>query len=169
MLGEEEQMKSNPSKFFKWEKAKGTVLYDTDEQWNTVEQFSGLAEHYVENGELYMVADDTGDPQVYINGSFDADKYKLIAVRFKKVDVGEPRTKAGFKIYFETKAEPKLSEKKSAEVTNAQLHIDDDGYYTAAFHMTNESWKGEVTSFRLDPLDATGTYIIDKVMLVELD
>jgi hypothetical protein len=168
MLTEEEQMKVNPSKFFKWEKAEGKMLYDTDEQWNTLSEFSGLEEHRVENGELIMVADDTTDPQVYIKGSFDADKYKLIAVRFKRENMGEDRTKSGFKIYFATKADDKLSEKKSIALKDSALIDNGDGYYTAAFHVTNAEWKGEVITLRLDPADATGTYIIDKVMLVEV-
>ena len=35
--------------------------------------------------------------------------------------------------------------------------------------MTSADWKGTVTTIRLDPCDATGTFILDKVMLVELD
>ena len=169
MLTEEEQMKANPAKFFKWENAKGEVIFDSDEQWNSIEKFSGLTEHYVENGELYMVADEASDPQVYLDGSFDGDKYKLVAVRFKAENVGEERTTAGAKIYFETEAEPGLSEKKAASIKTVSLLYDDDGYYTAAFHMTNASWKGTVTSIRFDPCDATGTFVVDKVMLVSLD
>ncbi len=169
MLSEEEQMKANPSKFFKWEGAKGEVIFDTDEQWNTLTKFSGLTEHKVENGELHMVANETADPQVYINGSFDGDKYKLVAVRFKMENVGKERTTAGFKIYFETKADPGLAEKKSASLKTAALLDNGDGYYTAALHMTSEAWKGEITTIRIDPLDATGTFILDKVMLVSLD
>ena len=168
MLGEEEQMKANPSKFFKWEKAKGEMLFDTDEQWETLTKFSGLSEHKVENGELVMVADETSDPQVYINGSFDGDKYKLVAVRFKAENKGEERTTSGFKVYFTTEADDKLSEKKSASVRTAALIDNGDGYYTAALHMTNENWKGKITTIRLDPADATGTFYIDKVMLVEV-
>ena len=167
MLSEEEQMKANPSKFFKWENAKGEVIFDTDEQWNTLEEFSGLAEHKVENGELIMVADEHADPQVYIKGSFDGDKYKLVAVRFKRETIGDDRT--GCKIYFETKAEPGLSEKKACTVKPAALIDNGDGYYTAAFHMTNQNWKGEITTIRLDPADAVGTFNIDKVMLVDIN
>ena len=167
MLSEEEQMKANPSKFFKWEGAKGEVIYDTDEQWNTLEEFSGLTEHKVENGELIMVADEHADPQVYIKGSFNGDKYKLVAVRFKRETVGDDRT--GCKIYFETKAEPGLSEKKACTVKPAALIDNGDGYYTAAFHMTNQFWSGEVTTIRLDPADAQGTFTIDKVMLVDIN
>ncbi len=168
MLSEEEQMKANPTKFFKWENAKGEVLFDTDEQWETLTKFSGLTEHKVENGELVMVADENADPQVYIEGSFDGDKYKLVAVRFKRENVGEERTTAGFKIYFDTKTDSGLAEKKSASVKTAALIDNGDGYYTAALHMTNEAWKGEVTTIRIDPCDATGTFILDKVMLVEV-
>ena len=168
-LSEEEQMKANPSKYFKWETAKGEVIYDTDEQWNTIEKFSGLTEHKVENGELIMVADDTADPQAYIDGSFDGDKYKLVAVRFKMENVGEERTKSGFKIYFATEADSKLSEKKSANIRTDALIDNGDGYYTAAFHMTNDAWNGKITTIRLDPCDATGTYTIDKVMLVDVN
>ena len=168
MLNEEEQMKANPSKFFKWENAKGMMLYDTDKEWETLTEFSGLSEHKVENGQLIMVADDSADPQAYINGSFDGDKYKLVAVRFKKENLGEDRTKVGFKIYFATKADDKLSEKKSLAVKDSALIDNGDGYYTAAFHFTKEEWSGEITTIRLDPADATGTYTIDKVMLVEV-
>ena len=167
MLNEEEQMKANPSKFFKWESAKGEVIFDTDDQWNTLTEFSGLAEHKVENGELYMTADEHADPQVYIKGSFDGDKYKLVAVRFKRVDAGEDRT--GCKIYFETKAEPGLSEKKACTIKPAAFIDNGDGYYTAAFYMINQYWNGEVTTIRLDPADATGTFVIDKIMLVDIN
>ncbi len=169
MLSEEDQMKANPSRFFKWEGAKGEVIFDTDEQWETLTKFSGLTEHKVENGELYMVADESADPQVYINGSFDGDKYKLVAVRFKMENVGKERTTAGFKIYFETKAEPGLAESKSTSIKTVALIDNGDGYYTAALHMLNDAWKGEVTTIRIDPLDATGTFILDKVMLVDIN
>ena len=125
----------------------------------------GGAEGTVEGGVLTMVAT-TGDPQATLSdANIDADKYPIIAVKFKKENLANENT--DFQIYFATEADPKLSEKKSVHVKYDAFKPFGDymvGYFTMS---ACEEWTGKVITVRFDPANSEGTFIIGQAMFVE--
>ena len=107
-----------------------------------------------------------GDPQATLADlSLDADKYPIIAVRFKVENLANEKT--DFQIYFATEANPDLSEKKSVHVKYDSCKKMGD-YLVAYFTMSQcDEWAGKVTSVRFDPANSTGTFTIAQAMFVE--
>jgi len=107
-----------------------------------------------------------GDPQATLaNLSLDAEKYPIIAVRFKIENLANEKT--DFQIYFATEANPDLSEKKSVHVKYDNCKKMGD-YLVAYFTMSQcDEWAGKVTHVRFDPANSTGTFTIAQAMFVE--
>ena len=125
----------------------------------------GGAEGTVEGGVLTMVST-SGDPQATLSdANIDADKYPIIALKFKKENLANENT--DFQIYFATEADPKLSEKKSVHVKYDAFKPFGDymvGYFTMS---ACEEWSGKVITVRFDPANSEGTFIIGQAMFVE--
>ena len=107
-----------------------------------------------------------GDPQALLSDlSLDADKYPIIAVRFKVENMANEKT--DFQIYFATEADPKLSEKKSVHVKYDSCKKMGD-YLVAYFTMSQcDEWTGKVNMVRFDPANSSGTFTIAQAMFVE--
>jgi len=127
----------------------------------------GGCESEVDGGVLKMIAGEgQGDPQAtYGDISVDADKYPIIAVRFKIENLSNENT--DFQIYFATEVDPELSEKKSVHVKYDTCKKMGD-YLVGYFTMSQcDEWTGKVTSIRFDPANSSGTFTIAQAMLVE--
>ena len=121
----------------------------------------------VDGGVLTMVAGEgQGDPQATLeNPGIDAEKYPIIAVRFKIENLANEKT--DFQIYFATEADPNLSEKKSVHVKYDSCKKLGD-YLVGYFTMSQcDEWTGKVTHLRFDPANSSGTFTIAQAMFVE--
>ena len=153
---------------FNIDNAKG-VAFDFDDSYDL--KVVSASEKAVADGNIVMSGvDGFVDLIVGFNDlAYAADKYSAIAVRFKadlKGVSSHPKASA-VQIYFTTDAEPNLSEGKSTTVQHSACIQDGEWLVAYVPVATNESWKGTVTSFRIDPANDEGTVIIDKVVLVE--
>lgn len=121
----------------------------------------------IKDGKLVITATgDQNDPQAkYENINIDAEKYGIIAIKFKYENiVGD----TPFQIFFATADDETLSEKKSTKINYAELDSLGDGYYVGYFDMgSNEAWTGSVTTIRIDPANSTGIYTIADAMFVK--
>ena len=166
-LSDVEKAKADPASVFTWDWEDG-IRYSFDKADDTKGiEFSG-ATGKVEDGKLVMVAD-KGDPQALITGlKLDANKAVAVAVKYKAEEVDF--TKNYLEIFFTTDKEGELSQDKSGHVYFGDYKDEGDGYYTAVVNMgICEKWKGTITSVRIDPANAVGTYYIDEIMIMEVD
>ncbi len=164
---EDYEVKIPLSQTYNWDKAKGKTLLDFEDDGEKY-HVGSASKKEVKDGKLYVeVTAPDYDIQIGAEDiSFDAKKYKAIAIRFKaeKTEAANPF----FQTFFATQESPELSEDKSVKCSYASLKEDSEGYMTAVFEMSdNEKWKGTVTNLRFDPANSAGEYIIDKVFLVE--
>lgn len=121
---------------------------------------------YTDGKVVITATGDQNDPQArYENINIDAEKYGVIAIKFKYENiVGD----TPFQIFFATADDEKLSEKKSTKINYNELEAIGDGYYVGYFEMgSNDAWSGTVTMIRIDPANSTGTYTIADAMFVK--
>lgn len=153
---------------FDIDEAKGLV-YDFDDTFDI--KTAHASDKYVENGNLVLVAEgDMTDPILNFNGvSFAADDYNAVAVKFKVDNLGsrEGGNAKKIQVYFTTDTEDKLSESKSSAVSYDDCLVDGEWYVAYIVMSGNESWSGNITSFRIDPANNTGVFTIDKVVVLE--
>lgn len=163
-LTETEKAKADPASVFDWEKSEG-IRYTFDKTTEPF-TFSG-ATGEVKDGVLVLNATN-GDPQIQLSGlSLDADSNVAVAVRMKSDDVD--LSKSNIEVFFATKKDGELSQDKSSHLYFDKYILDDDGYYTVVVNMgINELWDGTITTIRVDPANAQGTYYIDEIMIMQV-
>ena len=165
-LSEVEKAKADPKSVFTWDWENGKRYSFDKESDLKAFTFSGAAGK-VEDGKLVMTASN-GDPQAQLSGlKLDANKAVAVAVKFKSDDVDF--SKNNIEVFFATNKEPDLSQDKSGHVYFNDYIDEGDGYYTVVVNMgLVEKWDGTITTLRIDPANAIGTYYIDEVMIMEV-
>ena len=152
---------------FSWNTTKGKVILDFNDGDDNF-SLSCADKYKIENGILYAEVipeayDFTITPK---DVSFDAKKYNAIAIRFKSID--NEASSPFIQMFFGTDSDVNLSEDKSQKIGYNALTSDKDGYMTAVLDYSQfATWKGKITTLRLDPGNSAGKYYIDKVMLIE--
>ena len=164
-----ESMKAAEAKeSFNIDIAEGMVI-DFDDSFNLAA--SSATEKSVENGNVVLVAaDDFNDSYLFLKElSIDASKYGTIAVKFKAENLGnyDNQKNRTFQIYFTTNTQDNLNEKKSASAPYDECLKAGDWYVAYIVMSGNEEWDGTVTSLRFDPANNTGTFTIDKIVILE--
>ena len=165
-LSDTEKAKADPASVFTWDWKDGKhYSFDKAEDLKAF-TFSGAAGK-VEDGKLVLTAE-KADPQAQLSGlKLDANKAVAVAVKYKAEEVDF--TKNYLEIFFATNKEPDLSQDKSGHVYFDTYKDEGDGYYTAVVNMALcEKWKDTITTIRIDPANALGTYYIDEIMIMEV-
>ena len=97
------------------------------------------------------------------------DKAVAVAIRYKAELKETDLEKTSFDVFFDTKDSPGLAADKVGNTQFAKYIDEGDGWYTVIVNMAiNPKWKGTVTTLRLDPANAHGTYYFDKVQIFEV-
>ena len=166
-LSDAEKAKADPQSTFDWETAEGP-LYTFDDGKHPF-KFSAL-EGKVEDGVLVMTSTTSHDVQAEINNlKLDANKAVAVAIRYKAEFTDTEMEKTSFDVFFGTKDEPTLTGDKCGNTKPAKYIDEGDGWYTVVVNMAiNPKWKGTITTLRLDPANAHGTYYFDKVQIYEV-
>ena len=132
----------------------------------------------IENGALVVEALDKGEGQparfdtklVCNNISVIAKRFSKLKVRFK-ADVVEDSGNTLFDFYFGTREDPTFTESKAVHADMFRSSYKDAfGWYILEIDLAVlEHWKGNVNSFRFDPTNADGTFVIDYIRFVKND
>lgn len=117
------------------------------------------------NGALY--GESTGiDPQILLDGDVKlcADEIQFVRVTMTNYSMdGKPRS-GGPYLYFATSASPNLSGDKGIA---CRYTFEPNGDSEALFYCSrNRQWKGDITTFRIDPLSGGGRWEIKKIELL---
>ena len=120
-----------------------------------------------ENGVYTLTAgEEQSDPQFAVAGlNLDAGKYGVVVVKTKRENVTR---QSGFQIFFTTDENKSIDEKKSINLPFESFTETDDGYFIGFYNFsTHSEWKGNITSLRFDPANASGVYTFTDVIILE--
>ncbi len=98
--------------------------------------------------------------------NFAAADYNKLAIKFK-CDNEDEFLKSLVCVYFATDSDPKINGAKNAQCPIGSSNKLDDGYYVAILNLgANESWNGQITAMRIDPMHGPlATVSIDKFVI----
>jgi len=120
---------------------------------NDVASFAQMSSVTYGNG---LSANSTGnDPQIYLKNVNDIDMSEVKAIKISINSSAASR----MKFYFGTAEEPNLNEAKSSSFIPFSAG---DNILTVKTSDIN-TWKGNLTKFRIDPLDTAGSFRIDYI------
>ncbi len=136
---------------------------------------NGVENVTVENGVVYATSKSSNpyDPQFQIWDTFKADDYGEVRIRMKW-DGDTRYDKDGNEVapfaqlfYYGTDADGNVLGWSQTNSTTAAVSLDSDGYQVVKFPLTNSNLAGATIScIRIDPINTSGTFYFDYVMIV---
>lgn len=103
------------------------------------------------------------DPQITFDVDFDASEVDAITVKIRSIEecfdrdkmIDKPTT---WRVFYATTEEPELSWEKSAGPMLAPETV---------FVSKKSSWKGRITTLRIDPINTTGVYELESITFLK--
>lgn len=102
----------------------------------------------------------TSDPQIYLNTTMDASKYKTLTVRLKN-----ETDKDVFQVFWASTEAGGISAENSAKIN---ISTKDEDFVEYAIDLSSvANWKGTITKLRIDPTNGMGVVSLDYIRFTE--